>query len=81
MKECYAVFIGFGQYEDYHADLRFVTFSKEQAQNWVNKYNKIVENNFERLDNFNIDESLLPLYYQEIIQDEAHAFFEKTKVR
>lgn len=84
MKECYAVFIGSGQYDDYHAFLQFVTFSEKKAENWVDKYNKIVEDNFERLLNFNDNSDYakkLPFCHDMIVYEKAHAFFEKTKLR
>jgi hypothetical protein len=49
MKDIYIVYTGSGSYQDYYEFIKFVTFNKSKAEKWVARFNKIVDDNKDRI--------------------------------
>ena len=49
MEEIYIAVIGQGEYGDYYESEIFASFDKDKVEKWVSKFNKIVEDNRDRI--------------------------------
>jgi hypothetical protein len=49
MKKLYIVIVAKGSYEDYYEESKFATLDKKKAELWVEKFNRIIDDNKERL--------------------------------
>ena len=48
-KLVYIAVIGSGEYEDYSETMVFCSFDKNIVQTWINRFNKIIEENEQRI--------------------------------
>ncbi len=65
----YLVQVCSGQYEDYREREMFATADKERAEKWRDKYNRIIDNNKDRIKHYYDDQDWNkpePFWYDEI---------------
>lgn len=73
-----------GQYEDYREHHIFATVDKERAERWCDKYNRIIENNKDRISHYYDDgnyDKPEPFWYSHIIYDSPIAIVEEIEFR
>lgn len=80
----YVAVIATGSYEDYQEDNVFCSTDKDKVEKWVNRFNKIVEDNEgrirERVDK-QADNEPWPFWYRFIFWDGACAVIHKIPIR
>lgn len=80
----YLVKVGQGSCDDYHEHEIFATIDKELADEWVIKFNRILDENLERIkcyyDDDNWDKAPLFLH-DDIAYDTPNALISKVKLR
>jgi len=80
----YLVKICSGMYEDYTEQNIFVTRDKDKAKKWVDRYNRIVDENVDRIqtyyDDGDYDKPELYCYWI-LAYDNPNSIIEKLKVR
>lgn len=79
----YIVCIATGSYSDSYGSIQFVTLDKAIANDWVRRYNKIVEDNTVRLKDFTFKQgcSKTPFGYDEIVYGNPLAFVDTSFLR
>ena len=88
-KIMYIVKVCMGECEDYTEYLKFVTENIEVAEKWVNRYNKIIKDNKERIQTISnkihktdFEENIItPLWFYDILYENPEAQIEKIQVR
>ncbi len=71
----YIVIVSTGRYDDHYENQQFVTNDKQIADIWVEKFNRIIDNNLERINSFDImSTGSEPLWYDFIISEEPTAY-------
>jgi len=85
--EIYVVHLGQGDISDYRFTAEFATHDKELAENWVNKYNRIVAENRDRICAYEFVDGDVPYGYWEpycynlIKYNEPEAMYRTIKIR
>jgi predicted secreted protein len=72
----YVVQVCRGQYDDYWENEIFATADKARAEKWRDRYNRIIDDNKERIDNYYDDQDWSkpePFWYSEINWDVPRA--------
>ena len=83
----YLVQLCSGQYEDYTQNEVFATTDKERAEKWCDKFNKIIEDNEDRIDKYYDDDDCddydkeHPFWYDIMMYDCPTARFVKVELR
>lgn len=80
----YIVLLCSGQWDDYHETPIFVTLDKEKAENWVCRFNRIIEENQERILGFYDDEDYSkpePFWWNKLSDGRPMARIQETKLR
>ena len=73
-KKIHIVIIRSGEYEDVIEKLIFATFNKNKAYRYIVRFNKIVNNNKDRLFNHNVDINYnLPFMFDWIVYEKPRA--------
>lgn len=82
-KEMHLVIVATGSYEDYMEITMFVTDDKEKALLWVKKYNKIIEDNTERMEKyvFKSNQEKYPFWYELINYEQPKSMVREIKYR
>lgn len=82
-KEMHLVTIATGSYDDYHESSIFVTDDKEKALLWVEKYNKIIKDNTDRIVNyvFKEEQEKEPFWYWLIAYEKPIAIVRQVEHR
>ena len=84
VEEIYIIILCAGAYEDYSETLLFATFDEKVAENWVDRFNNIIINNKERIDNYydDGDYDKPDLYLYDLIKwDPPFAKFKKLNIK
>ena len=84
MNEMHIVYVSSGEYDDYRERNMFVTHDKSKAEKWVLRYNKIVADNYNRIQNYYDDENYEkpePFCYDDIHWDKPTAHCKTIEVR
>jgi hypothetical protein len=83
--EIYIVKISTGSHDDYYESDEFACFDKEKAQIWVDRFNKIIDNNRIRINKFHSDpamyESDQPFWHDFIKYEEPNAVWTKVDIK
>tara|TARA_R110000803_G_scaffold210269_1_gene281642 strand:+ start:46 stop:312 length:267 start_codon:yes stop_codon:yes gene_type:complete len=79
----YLVVVATGSYDDYFENIKFATEDEEKALLWVNKFNRILEENKDRLNNycFTKDQEKEPFWYDFVHYQEPNALIRKTELK
>lgn len=80
----YVVKIGFGEGCDFVEGIEFITKDEEKAVDWVNRYNRIIQDNKQRMIDFENkaeDNDVFPLWYDLILYTEPIARVEEVDYR
>lgn len=78
----YIVKIATGQCEDYYEAFQFATTSKGKAERWVERFNKIIDDNRERITDSELDSDYNSLFWHNyIVYEEPAALIEETELR
>lgn len=83
VEEIYIIILCAGVHEDYSKTLLFATFDEKVAENWVDRFNNIIINNKERIDNYydDGDYDKPDLYLYDLIKDPPFAKFKKLNIK
>ena len=79
----YLVVVATGSYDDYFENIKFATEDEEKALLWVSKFNKIIEENKDRINNycFTLEQEKEPFWYDFIQYYEPNALIRKTELK
>ena len=79
----YLVVVATGSYDDYFENIKFATEDEEKALLWVGKFNKIIEENKDRINNycFTLGQEKEPFWYDFIQYYEPIALIRKTELK
>lgn len=82
-KKMYLVIVATGSYDDYTENVKFVTDDKTVADTWVARFNKIIDDNRERINDFPIQdpENEEPFWYWLIQYYYPNAMVRETEYR
>ena len=77
------VMVATGSYDDYNESPIFVTENKEKALLWVEKYNKLIKDNTDRINNyvFKEQQEKEPFWYWLIQYEQPTAMIRKVEYR
>ena len=82
MEKIYVAIIGTGEHSDYYENSIFCSENKEMVENWVNKFNNLIEKNNNRIYNYDIDnDNDVPLWYDFINYECPTALMRETELR
>lgn len=83
-KLIYVVYVAQGERDDYHKYNIFATLNKSKAEQWKDKYNRIIQNNKERIRKYyndgNYDKPHL-FWYNELAYDTPCANIREIPIR
>ena len=79
-KEMYLVMVATGSYDDYNESPIFITESKKKALLWVNRYNKIIKDNTDRINRFEF-KGEEPFWYWLIQYEQPTAIMKQVEHR
>lgn len=80
----YLVSIRFGDIYDFGIENAFITKDYEKAEKWIEKFNKIVQNNYDRINHYYDDDifhKTPPLWFEKIYSNEPVARLEEIEFR
>lgn len=79
----YLVVVATGSYDDYFEKIKFATEDEEKALLWVNKFNRILAENKDRLNNycFTKNQEKEPFWYGFVHYQEPNALIRKTELK
>lgn len=78
----YVAVIATGSHEDYQEDNVFCSTDKDKVEKWVDRFNKIVEDNEERIrERVKEQDEPYPFWYGFIFWDGAYAEIHKIPIR
>ena len=80
----YLVAVCSGEYEDYTEHNIFATTDKDKAEKWRDKYNRIIDNNKDRINNYYDDRDWVkpePFWYDKINYDLPKARIREVELR
>ena len=84
-KEIYIVKIGTGSYDDYYEREEFACFDLEKAQKWVDRFNKIIDENRKRIQAFYSDPAVYrsdqPFWHDFIKYEDPNAMLTRVDIR
>lgn len=80
-KVVYMAILGTGTYDDYNEQIIFCSFNKLKVKNWVNRFNRIIENNSERILDYNVLDGKEPLWYEYIKWEEPQALIRNAPIK
>ena len=76
----YLVLVATGSYDDYNENPIFVTQDKKKALSWVNRYNKIIKDNTDRINRFKFKKKE-PFCYWLIQYEQPVAIVKEVELR
>ena len=77
----YVATIGIGSYGEYRENSIFCSTDKEKVEKWVNRLNKIIEDNTERIKKYECCEKEQPFWYDYINWESPNALMREIPVR
>ena len=81
-KNIYLVIIVTGDSHDYIYHSHFATTDRDLALEWIDRFNKIIEDNEERIIKYDIDlNDNTPFWHDYITYDKPMAMLEEIKIR
>lgn len=76
--DMYIAFIGSGTYEGYYESMIFASNDKNKVDNWVDRFNRIIRDNYDRVSECSDNECF---WYDLIIYERSMAFMRTVSVR
>ena len=80
-KIIYIAALGAGTYEDYAERAIFCSFDKLKVKNWVNQFNRIIENNRDKIESYSVLDGEEPFWYEYIKWEMPKAILRKAPIR
>lgn len=77
----YIASIGKGDYDDYREEDIFCSKDKDKVKKWVNKFNRIIKDNEERISKYNYKSDKVPFWYGFIKWEYPTAFIKEVPIR
>ena len=80
-KIIYIAILGAGTYDDYAEQVIFCSFNKLKVKNWVNRFNRIIENNRDRIESYSVLNGKEPFWYEYIKWEMPRALLQEAPIR
>lgn len=77
----YVAILTMGDSVDYRESNVFCSVDKNKVENWVNRFNNIINNNRERINKYECCEEEQPFWYDYIKWENPYAIMEEIPIR
>ncbi|MDA3854968.1 MAG: hypothetical protein PF569_01820 [Candidatus Woesearchaeota archaeon] len=81
MRPLYLAIVILGNCDDTYHHIVFGSLDKNKVEKWVNKFNKLITSNRARMHNFDIENEIVPFWYDMIMYESPFARIEENKLK